>query len=120
MPVLPAWINPLQCPEFDLQAADSPTPGADRLLDYLFAPEDDRSPDAFVLRYREIAAVPGTLFIAPKEPTILEKLIWPLRHAKGCYALANCLGCIALCGMVGEMVAILLWDIWKVPCRDTR
>lgn len=51
--------------------------------------------------------------------------MWPLRHAKGNYALANYLGCIALCGMVGEMVAILQWDISKVtlqghPMTDTE
>jgi hypothetical protein len=117
MPHLPAWINPLQCPEVDLAPPGSATPAAERLLDYLFAPEADRSPEAFVRRYREIAAVPGSLFVAPQEQTVLEKLVWPLRHAKGSYALANYLGCIALCGMVGEMVAILLWDISKVALQ---
>ena len=53
----------------------------------------------------------------PAEPTLLEKLVWPLRHAKGSYALGTHLGCIALCGMVGEMVAILLWDISKVALQ---
>jgi len=108
MPLLPEWINPLQCPEIDSQALGSAPPDAARLLDYLFAPEQDRTTGAFVLRYREIASVPGALPVAPSEPTILEKLVWPLRHAKGSYALANYLGCIALCGMVGGMVAVLL------------
>jgi hypothetical protein len=125
MPQLPAWINPLQCPEIDSAAPDSPVTEPTRLLDYLFAPESDRSPEGFVTRYREIAAVPGGLVVAPKEHIILEKLVWPLRHAKGNYALANYLGCIALCGMVGEMVAILQWDISKFtlqghPMTDTE
>jgi hypothetical protein len=81
-------------------------------LQYLFAPDADSSVEAFVVRYREIT--PNDLPIAPHESTILGKLVWPLRHAKGSYALGNYLGCIALCGMVGEMVAILLWDICKV------
>lgn len=119
MPTFPGWINPLKCPEIDLlpnlsdaQVTEIPQPG--RLLDYLYAPEVDRSPAAFVARYKEIAAVSDPLPIVPAEPTILEKLVWPLRHAKGSYALGNYVGCIALCGMVGEMVAVLLWDISKV------
>jgi hypothetical protein len=117
------WINPLKCPEIDLEPrlpnadAARATPEADRLLDYLQAPEGDRSREAFVARYEEIAAVPDPLPIVPAEPTILEKLVWPLRQAKGSYALGNYLGCIALCGMVGEMVAILLWDISRVALQ---
>ena len=118
MPVLPVWVNPLQCMEIDLERESSPPPGADRILDYLFAPEATRTVNAFVRRYREIAEAPGELTVAPNEPMILEKLVWPLRHANGSYALANYLGCIALCGMVGEMVAVLLWDISKVPLRE--
>jgi hypothetical protein len=97
------------------QATDIPQP--DRLLDYLYAPEVDRSPAAFVARYKEIAAVPDPFPIVPAEPTILQKLVWPLRHAQGSYALGNYVGCIALCGMVGEMVAIILWDISKVSLQ---
>ena len=59
-----------------------------------------------------------TIPVAPAEPTILEKLVWPLRHAKGSYALGSYLSCIALCGMVGEMVALLLWEISKVNIQN--
>jgi hypothetical protein len=111
--------------EIELAPDDSPAPSAEQILEYLLAPDAARATDAerpalrdFVFRYREVTKTPGELPFAPKEPTILEKLIWPLRHAKGSYALANYLGCIALCGMVGEMVAVLLWDISKVPLGD--
>jgi len=109
-PVIPAWINPLQCPEIDLEPATAPPPNAHRLHDYLVAPEKHLTREAFVTRLREIAARARTLFKAPNEPTILERLVWPPRHAKGRHSLANYLGAIALCGMV----AILLWDISKV------
>ena len=117
MPVLKAWVNPLKCPEIDFQSSGSGVPAADRLLDYLFAPELERGCEIFVVRYRELAAVTDPIPMAPAESTILEKLIWPIRQAKGSYALGNYLGCIALCGMVGEMVSILLWDISKVSFR---
>jgi hypothetical protein len=116
MPLFPAWINPLKCPEIELDASVS-TPNAESLLNYLFSPEVDRSCDAFVSRYREISSTMDPLTFAPAEPTILEKLVWPLRHAKGSYALGNYLGCVALCGMVGEMVALLLWDISSVTLQ---
>jgi len=118
MPQFKAWINPLKCPPIDFEKSAAPT--AEQLLDYLFAPELDRGPDKFVIRYREIAGVTDPLFVAPAEQNILQKLVWPLRHAKGSYALGNYLGCIALCGMVGEMVAMLLWDISKFSLQQKR
>lgn len=114
----PGWINPLKCPNIDLFSGQETTdPQPDCLLAYLHAPQIDASPTAFVTRYKEIAAVPDPLPIVPAEPAILDKLVWPLRHAKGSYALGNYVGCIALCGMVGEMVAILLWDVSKVKLQ---
>ena len=37
-----------------------------------------------VIRHCEIAS-DDTMFLAPAEKNILEKLVWPLRHAKGSY-----------------------------------
>ena len=37
--------------------------------------------------------------------------MWPLRNAKAAYMCGNYLSTIALCGMVAEMVAILLFEI---------
>lgn len=51
------------------------------------------------------------LFAAPFEERILDKLIWPLRHAKASYMVGNYLSVIALCGMVAEMVSLLAWSI---------
>ena len=38
---------------------------------------------AFLERYHDIASVDDPLFVAPAEQNILQKLVWPLRHAKG-------------------------------------
>lgn len=116
MATMRAWINPLACIPLELpQPTDPSTPDAAQLLEYLFAPEADATAEAFVRRYREIAFVAAAFPIAPAVPTILKKLVWPLRHALGSYCLADYLGCVALCGMVGEMVAILLWEISPYP-----
>jgi hypothetical protein len=115
-------VNPLKWADVDILprlpgAPPESVPTAEQILAYLHAPEIDRSRPAFLTRYQEIAQVLDPLPVVPAEPTILGKLVWPLRHAKGSYALGNYLGCIALRGMVGEMVAILLWDISKVPLQ---
>ena len=67
--------------------------------------------DTILARYKEISTEPVRLFLAPAEQRILDKLVWPLRHAKASYMVGNYLSVIALCGMVAEMVAILLWEI---------
>jgi hypothetical protein len=66
-------------------------------------------PEALAGRYREIAPEPVQLFAVPAEERILDKLIWPLRHAKASFMLGNHVGTIALGGMVAEMVAMLLF-----------
>ena len=113
MPTFVACVNPLMCPEIDCPGPGREPLSAAHVLDYLVSPDFDRSVEAFAKRYAEIRPSPEVLAVAPRETKILEKLIWPLRQAIGSYALANYLGCIAQCGMVGEMVAMLLWDISK-------
>jgi hypothetical protein len=116
MATMRGWINPLACIPLELpQPTDPPSPDAAQLLEYLFAPESEATAEAFARRYREVASVAAAFPIAPAEPTILGKLVWPLRHALGSYCLADYLGCVALCGMVGEMVAILAWEVSPYP-----
>lgn len=118
MPLFRGWVNPLKLPELDLNVIEQGNPTAENILDFLSAPQLDRGVDAFCQRYREIAALNDPIPVAPAEPTILEKLVWPLRHAKGSYALGSYYPCIALCGMVGEMVALLLWTISNVTLQN--
>lgn len=109
MGTVKAWINPLMCPEID--AKREVTAGA--LLDYLFTPECARTLQEFESRYLDLRPHASLLPLAPAEANILQKIIWPLRSARGSYALGHSLSCIAMAGMVGEMVAVLLWDITR-------
>lgn len=70
--------------------------------------------EKLLARYRQISTEPERLFVAPNEQRILNKLIWPLRNAKGSFMVGNYLGTISLSGLVAEMVAILLWEIADV------
>jgi hypothetical protein len=115
-----AWINPLQCLEVDepWAASRNTPPTADQMLAFLSAPGMPSDIPSMVARYQEISVEETRLFAAPAEDRILEKLVWPLRHAKSSYTLGNFLGAISLCGMVAEMVAMLLFDIAEVRLNN--
>jgi len=66
--------------------------------------------DELKQRYEE-ATEKFQIFAVPSEPKIVSKLLEPLHGAKAAYVLGNFLSCIALCGMVAEMVAILMYEV---------
>jgi hypothetical protein len=110
-----AWINPLAFVEVDLALPDKPVEASlEAILRFLCPASTPSDPATLVNRYREISAEPVRLFAAPAEDRILDKLIWPLRHAKASYMVGNYLAVIALCGMVAEMVTLLMWEIAEV------
>lgn len=114
MPLIEVWVNPLKWMEIDSAGLIDSDRTLGGLFEYLTSPDAEPGFDALVARYRKISAVrQDPLFVAPMERNILQKLVWPLRHAKGSYALGDYLGCIGLCGLVGEMVGILVWEISK-------
>lgn len=108
-----AWINPLAFLEVDEPWAtiDKTPPTAEMILSFLCPPGTPADSVSLVERYKRISTEPVRLFAAPAEPRILEKLVWPLRHAKASYVVGNNLAVVALCGMVSEMVAVLLWQL---------
>lgn len=111
--LIPIFVNPLVAffadPNWEAMQQDAPT--VEVAIKYLCDPNVDPSLDAIITRYKEAKDEPRGLFAAPNEPQILEKLVWPLRNAKSSYMLGNYLGTIALCGMVAEMIAILLFEM---------
>lgn len=113
-------VNPLQFLEVDEPWAKLPdlklTP--ERVIAFLCTPGIETELSSLADRYREISTEPKRLFAAPAEPRILEKLVWPLRHAKASYMVGNYLGTISLCGMVAEMVAGLIFDMGEIRMND--
>ena len=81
----------------------------DSVLKFLCTPDDDSSTTALIERYKAINDRSEGLGFVPTEARILENIVWPLRHAKGSYIVGNYLGTISLCGVVSEMLAILLF-----------
>jgi hypothetical protein len=109
-----AWINPLAFSEVDQPSDGEASPSAEMILSFLCPPEMPADPKSLVERYKTISTEPVRLLAAPAEPRILEKLVWPLRHAKASFVVGNSLSVVALCGMVSEMVAVLLWQLTEV------
>jgi hypothetical protein len=116
-----AAINPLLFQFFD---EASPVPStydyirSEEVLDYLCKPELNFNKDILINRYRDIIKEAKQLIAIPAEKNILDKLIWPLKRALVSYMTGNCLGTIALCGMVAEMSAILLFEICEFRLND--
>ena len=105
------FLNPLALTAVDFGAeGEEDSISAKTILSFLCPPGTPDDTQSLVKRYKEISTGPG-LFAAPSEPRILEKLVWPLRHAKASYVVGNNLSVVTLCGMVAEMVAVLLWQL---------
>ena len=111
--LISGWVNPLAFLEVDEPWAlmTKATPTLESVLRFLCPANERLDIETIVARYREISTEPVRLFLAPAEQRLLDKLVWPLRHAKASYMVGNYLATIALCGMVAEMVALLLWEI---------
>ncbi|MGK7346398.1 MAG: hypothetical protein ACNS63_11395 [Candidatus Nitrospinota bacterium M3_3B_026] len=70
-------------------------------------------------RYSKCSPAIGLVPFAPDHPTIIDHIINPLLEAMKCYILNLPVACIALSGLVGEMVAIWRFQMLK-PTRDDR
>jgi len=113
--LIKAWINPLAFIEVDEPWASRPPSEvtAEIILGYM-CPTTSPDVKTLVEKYKEISVEEKRLNVVPAEERILEKLIWPLRHAKAAYMVGNNLGTISLCGIVAEMVTVLYFDISNI------
>ncbi len=71
-------------------------------------------------RYVEVTDNGLHTAVVPHTAEILERLLKPLRSAKRSYSLGDYVATIALCGIVGEMLAILLWKINDVRLKGSQ
>jgi hypothetical protein len=116
MQTISVVINPLAFLEVDEPWASmkGQSVTAEDVLQFLCNPLNPLDLQALTQRYKRISVEDPRLFAAPAEVRLLERLIWPLRQAKGSFMVGNFLGTISLCGMVGEMAAILIFDLAEV------
>ena len=82
--VVEIFINPLQFLDVDEPWAshDRKEVSTESVISYMCQPNVDADLDSIISRYKEISVEEPRLFAAPHEERILDKLIWPLKHAK--------------------------------------
>jgi len=116
MRLMNAVVNPLLFLDLDLPpvAGAAVRTSTASVLGFMCPGERGADLDVLAKRYQEISPEPVGLVAVPAEQRILDKLAWPLRHAKASYMVGNYLAVIALCGMVAEMVALLIWETGDV------
>lgn len=107
------FLNPLNflLVEEPYASQQGKEPSFEDVLNFICVPGVNSDLNSLIERYKEISNGQIRLSVAPYEQRFLDKLIWPLRSAKGAYMCSNYLSTIALCGMVAEMVAVLLFEI---------
>ena len=114
MPRVNVFVNPLRIFEWDDPVAIRdlpPDPTPQRLLQFLCTPGVQSDIAGYRERYRDISDIDNELFMSFHEPELNENVFWPLRQAKASYLTGNYVGAISLCGLVGEMMAILIHEL---------
>lgn len=120
MQTISVVINPLAFLELDEPWASMKraSVSAEDVLRFLCTPLKPQDVEDLTQRYKRISVEDPRLFAAPAEVRLLERLVWPLRQAKGSFMVGNFLGTISLCGMVAEMAAILIFDLAEVRVNN--
>jgi hypothetical protein len=84
------------------------------LLEYFFGLSFTALSQEVLERFIEVTSGDLCLPVAPHTEQIFERLLKPLRSAKRNYCLGDYLASISACGVVGEMLAILIWKMNEV------
>lgn len=87
------------------------------LLEFFFDLPISALSSEILERYVEITTKETHISIVPHTKEIFERLLKPLKSAKKNYCLGEYSATMALCGVVGEMLAILLWKINDVRLK---
>jgi hypothetical protein len=110
------FINPLDFVDVEFyQNQIISKPSLEDTIAYLCGHDPHHDIDSLLRRYREIDLAQTDRFqIAPFDPQFMARIVEPLAQAKGSYMVSNFLGTIALCGMVCEMLTLLLFEVLPI------
>jgi hypothetical protein len=114
---IPVSLNYFGIP-VSLEYLDRLSDGADHsgdleysMMEQLLGTPPAHLPRDVLERYVEVSPPESYLPLFPHTDKIFERILSPLRSAKRCYCLGEYLATIELCAHVGEMFAILLWQM---------
>lgn len=89
-----------------------------RLLGSFFGLPTNALSEKILERYIEVTTEELHLPVVPHTERIFKRILKPLKSAKVNYCLGDYLSTIASCGIVGEMLAILLWKLGDVRLNN--
>jgi hypothetical protein len=69
-------------------------------------------------RYVEVSSAYFHMPIVPHTEKIFERLLKPLKSAKRNYSLGDYIATVSTCGIVGEMLTILIWKINEIKLNN--
>lgn len=75
--------------------------------------------DIYANRFEELHTN-DEFMLMPYEKNLFEKIVWPLKNAKLLYMLNSHIGTIALCGLICEMITLLIFEINLIKNDDTE
>ncbi len=118
----PIFIQPVEWIDAQMAMAGrkSGPPTYRSAVEYLCTPCQGHKPEDLLRRYEEISANTTRICHAPGKGEILQSIFWPLRHARSAYVLADYLATIALCGVVCEVLTLLLFEMRPVTIGGKR
>ncbi|GAH02672.1 unnamed protein product [marine sediment metagenome] len=87
-------------------------------LEHFFGFPLDNLSSEILTRYIEVTTKDVHLQFMPSQNNIINRLLKPLKFAKKSYCFAEYTSTIALCGIVGEMLAILIWKMHKITVKE--
>ena len=117
---IPVFVNPLKIIEWEPgfnPRQTSEAPALRPMLQSLCSLDAPSDIPECRKRYEQLSEFDHSLFVSIEEPEIKKNLFDPLRQAKTNYILGNYVGSIALCGIVAEKLAILIF-IMNKPDRN--
>ncbi len=109
-----AWVqtNPLTWFEADdYQNKTGQKPPMEDLFTYLSNGIVDGGIDYCIQQYAKIRL--DALILLPGNSFFIEKIASPLKYAICNYMLRNSLGTVVLCGIIGEMMINLTFEVWN-------
>lgn len=90
-------------------ARRSGTEAVGQLIEYVLGIKLECLTEEAVKRFAEVSPAELYLPVVPDEQRLVERLLKPLKSAKRLYCLGEFLGTIALSGLVGESLAMLVY-----------
>ena len=109
-----AWVqtNPLSWLDADFyQNKTGQKPTMENLFTYLSNGIVKGGIDYCIQQYAKMR--PETLILLPGNSFFIEKIATPLKYAICNYMLRNSLGTVVLCGIIGEMMTNLTFEVWN-------